>query len=124
MQTIKKAGSQASKPDNSLGYGIPTFDRAFDLAPKPSGLQERRDDLVKIYPNPFIGDVNPIIEFQNYQVNKPLEADLYDFTGKIVWKGQILPNDSVLPIGKVPSGFYVLNLKNDSVYQVIKLLKQ
>lgn len=42
MDAIRQSASQAAQPDNKLGYGIPDFQRAFQLLSQvPKGVEER-----------------------------------------------------------------------------------
>ena len=42
MNAIRRSASQADRPDNQLGYGIPDFQRAFQLLSQaPKGVEER-----------------------------------------------------------------------------------
>lgn len=51
IQAIRKSGSQASKPDQLLGYGIPHFDRISQLFSPILGI-EPVNLGINVYPNP------------------------------------------------------------------------
>ena len=52
IQVVRKSGSQASKPDQLLGYGIPHFDRVSQILNPILGTELPVQNLVKVYPNP------------------------------------------------------------------------
>jgi subtilisin family serine protease len=52
IEVIRKSGSQASKPDQFLGYGIPHFDRVSQILNPILGTELPVQNLVKVYPNP------------------------------------------------------------------------
>jgi subtilisin family serine protease len=52
IQGIRKSGTQASKPDQLLGYGIPNFDRANQIVNPILGNELPVENRFHVYPNP------------------------------------------------------------------------
>jgi subtilisin family serine protease len=52
IEVIRKSGTQAPKPDQLLGYGIPHFDRVSQILNPILGNELPLQNLVKVYPNP------------------------------------------------------------------------
>jgi subtilisin family serine protease len=52
IQGIRKSGTQASKPDQLLGYGIPHFDRISQLLNPVLGVETQEKSTFKVFPNP------------------------------------------------------------------------
>ncbi len=52
IQVIRKSGSQASKPDALLGFGIPNYDRISQILNPILGNELPVQDHIKVYPNP------------------------------------------------------------------------
>jgi serine protease AprX len=52
IDVIRRSGTQFSKPDNLLGYGIPNFERASQILNPILGLEIPLKNSVKVYPNP------------------------------------------------------------------------
>ena len=52
IQVVRKSGTQASKPDQLLGYGIPNFDRANQIVNPILGNELPVENRFHVYPNP------------------------------------------------------------------------
>jgi len=52
MDGIRRSGTQAAKPDNLLGYGIPHFDRASKILNPILAIEPSKNSGIKVYPNP------------------------------------------------------------------------
>jgi serine protease AprX len=52
IQGIRKSGTQSSKPDQLLGYGIPNFDRANQIVNPVLGNELPVENPFHVYPNP------------------------------------------------------------------------
>lgn len=52
IQGIRKSGTQASKPDQLLGYGIPHFDRISQLLNPVLSIETKEKSTFKVFPNP------------------------------------------------------------------------
>ncbi|WP_259014888.1 S8 family serine peptidase [Emticicia fluvialis] len=83
-----RSASQYESPDDRLGYGIPNFEKAAQLAEleqlKAVIKKEGRD--VAVFPNPFnekTGAVKVWILKDN--AGKNFEFNLVDMTGKVIW---------------------------------------
>jgi serine protease AprX len=84
---LQRSGSQATSPDNLLGYGIPNFVTAYNLAnpgaplsasgPKPEAGQ------LLVYPNP-IKDNELYLQLSEFFYGKPLCVRFYDARGALV----------------------------------------
>ncbi|UTA69962.1 S8 family serine peptidase [Emticicia sp. 21SJ11W-3] len=83
-----RSASQYESPDDRLGYGIPNFEKAAQLAELEQLIavikKEGRD--VAVFPNPFnekTGAVKVWILKDN--AGKNFEFNLVDMTGKVIW---------------------------------------
>ncbi len=52
IQAVRKSGTQSSKPDQLLGYGIPHFDRISQLLNPVLGVETQEKSTFKVFPNP------------------------------------------------------------------------
>ena len=114
---LQRSGSQALTPDNLLGYGIPNFGLAYNLAnpnaplaaSKPAAL---RDQLV-VYPNP--GKDNELyLQLTPAFRAMPLRMLFYDARGALVAE-QTLPATTAaevrLPAGSLSKGVYTCDVQ-------------
>ena len=72
-------------------------------------------ELFKIAPNPFKDKINVI------GLEASTDYELYNFEGKLVYKGKTIENQDFSGLQK---GFYLLKVKNNDFKKVIKLIKQ
>jgi serine protease AprX len=82
---LEQSGSQASAPDNMLGYGIPNFRRAYNLANPNNPLQipEANGGLSvpELYPNPVPGTAFAL-RLPSRMVGQVLHVSLTDAAGR------------------------------------------
>jgi subtilisin family serine protease len=67
---LQRTASQATKPDNLLGYGIPNFTRA-------QALVQEEDEKVLIYPNP-LQDNRLQIRLSKEYLNQRVKIEIYN----------------------------------------------
>ncbi|WP_083937647.1 S8 family peptidase [Hymenobacter aerophilus] len=92
---LQRAGSQATAPDNSLGYGIPDFVRAYNLANPGTPLATAPARAVAglyAYPNP-VGPNEPLYLQLPAGPGRvaPLEISIYDARGALVARQRVAP---------------------------------
>lgn len=85
---LEQSGSQASNPDNNLGYGIPNFRRAYNLANPNAPLSVAADDVdgravPELFPNPVPGAAFGL-RLPKRLVNQTLRISLTDATGRVL----------------------------------------
>jgi beta-glucanase (GH16 family) len=83
---------------------------------------DERDNAVRVFPN-------PVQETLNYTVPVGLEnhtAKLYDLQGKEILTEEVrdVKKQNSINVSHVKSGYYVLNLHNDSFNRKVKVFKQ
>ena len=123
VNTLRMTGSQASKPDNTAGYGVIRARAAYDILlnqfggtglPKPVAVQPtsdllattlgelKRGELLQNYPNPF----NPEtwIPFK-LTASGQVVIRIYNLNGRLV---------NALELGRLPAGDY--STKRRAVY--------
>lgn len=105
---------------NDLRYF--TFDNTI-----PSGLDEiaiSNYDRVKLYPNPFVGDVLTI--WYQTKITGIKTIEILDIEGNTVWhqqeQNQVGKNEIRLQNLKIISGIYVCRIKDESSVVVKKLI--
>lgn len=80
-------------------------------------------NLVRVYPNPF----STVLNVQGKkEMRKPLRAQLYDITGKLVREQSSYFNNFSIDVSFLPRGVYTFKLYNmyDVEMQIEKLIKQ
>ncbi|WP_187632113.1 S8 family serine peptidase [Hymenobacter lutimineralis] len=83
---LKQSGTQAAAPDNLLGYGIPDFVRAYNLANPGTPLGTRpvhNRGEVRVYPNPSEADQFFLTLPAELQ-RRPVQVRIFDTLGRLV----------------------------------------
>ncbi|RFP65076.1 peptidase S8 [Hymenobacter lapidiphilus] len=91
---LQRSGSQATAPDNNLGYGIPDFVRAYNLANPGIPLATapvRGLAGVYVYPNPVESDEPLYLQLPAGLGAGGLEIRIYDARGALVASQQVAP---------------------------------
>jgi len=116
---LRRSGSQYTSPDDQVGYGIPNFERAMEVA--------RTYSQFLIYPNPF-SDRQPLaVQWGDVQANTTIDATLTDLAGRVVWSNRYTPAGLaafVLPPLNLSAGLYVMTLVAGDQKRSIKVIKQ
>lgn len=123
IDIIKKSGHQANRPDNQLGYGVPHFERAEALVPKPLQVPASPKSGMLIYPNPFIEGTDPILRLSS---EAPARVSLLNLAGHTLWNAELSEEQSNLPIGSMhlSPGVYLLSVQQANAHYVQPLIKQ
>ena len=123
IEHLKKSGSQAANPDNNIGYGIPSFSRAYPLG---EGKEIDAGNPVGLYPNPVREEPLSLVLHQKY-LNKQVAVRFYDLRGKLVYQEQILAaatdNPLSVPTAQFSKGLYLCTVSGKDSPRTIKLLK-
>jgi hypothetical protein len=121
IELIKATSSNASLPDNLIGWGIPDFQYASTTVSIDEKMN-RKDFL--IYPNPVVDKVTLGFPFQVYG---KLSIEIVNLQGKIVYKKQLSDTSvrsiQINDIGYLPSGIYFIKVSDRSVTYTGKIIK-
>lgn len=128
---MRRSGSQASAPDNSLGYGIPNFERASALAnptapAAPLAVDPGAIPLL-VFSNPF-SDQKPLsIQLGGLNASTAVTASLTDLNGRVLWQNRFTASSQttfVLPNLGLATGEYVMTIVAGDKKRTIKVVKQ
>jgi serine protease AprX len=114
INNLRKSGSQFSKPDKVLGYGIPYPIKAL-------AVQGEETELFKAYPNP--AKANITIELNDTSI-KNYEANLTDIAGRILFSENFKNRIQTISVEKIPTGVYFLRVGNGEKSSVVKVVKE
>jgi hypothetical protein len=81
IEILQMAGSQVSKPDTVLGYGIPDFKLAYQIAQEKV---KKAKTGFHVFPNPLPEGQAIRLAFSEYYVGKKLKLELTDMKGSTV----------------------------------------
>jgi subtilisin family serine protease len=121
LNALIKSATQFQTPDNSLGYGIPDFFKAFfgEILSLPEETSEW-----KIYPNPLIENELKILFGSSLEGN----FELLDMTGKIIIETVLRRNDTKSPflisVENLKPGLYLVRFGTGINRIQTKLIRQ
>jgi subtilisin family serine protease len=119
---LKQSATQAKAPDNSLGWGIPNFAKANELANPFVPLTE-----LSIYPNPLADGQDLLLNVPTDLRNIPLTVRVYDMRGALVAEQQLTTSSptAVLPAGRLRPGIYLCRVQwGNEAPRTLRLARQ
>lgn len=129
VDCIRKAGHLYATPNAQFGYGIPTFEKASEVArrdyPVTSVPVATLLTPIKVYPNPF--SQTPVVLVPQRMVGQTVEMYLIDATGRVRWENRPHLSSNQFPLlisESLPSGLYFLKVADGSRVEVVKVIKQ
>ena len=131
IAALRSTASQAATPDNTLGYGIPNFVKAYNSlhtgAPMdPNGQIPGENDEFSVFPNPT-GDGVLTLTLPGAMRGQPLMVRVVDARGAVVAK-QELPaaagSRSPLRLGHLAKGVYTCEVTAGAILRTVKFVQQ
>ncbi|WP_159452101.1 S8 family serine peptidase [Hymenobacter roseosalivarius] len=128
IATLQRSGSQAERPDNELGYGIPDFSRAQKLAAGtllPATAPVAARGQLAVYPNPARNDAL-FLQLTPELQNVALVVRLIDSRGRVVVE-QKAPATSAPQVelrpGVLAKGTYTCDVRAGRVRRSVRFVK-
>ncbi|GAB3293324.1 S8 family peptidase [Hymenobacter tenuis] len=128
ISLLQRSGSRATTPNDEIGYGIPNFVQAYNLANPGTPLSATeaapRQELF-IYPNPTKDNelyMQLTVGFQQ----TPLQVRIYDARGALVAEQQIAPTSATsvrLQPGTLGKGVYTCTISSAREQRTVRFVK-
>ena len=122
MDAIRKSASQASSPDNLLGFGIPNFKAAVNYL--ESSPQE---NAFEVYPNPVLMDTVTIVPFDPNQVAY-CHVEILSSQGQVIYDADVnfswLNRSFTANLAQAAAGIYFLRIwwgENRYTFKLVKV---
>jgi serine protease AprX len=119
IQGIRKSGTQASKPDQLLGYGIPNFDRANQIVNPVLGNELPVENRFHVYPNPVAAGQK--IQVSTGGINQGT-LDILNAQGAIVQSLSFQNTEFDFFVAPFVSGKYYFRFTHENLVTVIPVL--
>lgn len=116
---LRQSGSQADKPDNQYGYGVPSFPKAAQLVTQQLAFS--------VYPNPFTNADRLQIQWQEVPNNAPVDLRLTDLSGRVLVQQRFGAGQGLFVSPQpfnLQAGLYLLTLSTADQKRTIRVLKQ
>lgn len=117
---IEQSASQYLTPDKKIGYGIPDFERAYNLLANPTFVSNKTlENEIAIYPNPFQTTVN-IVHDDNIHIRS---IEVLNSIGQNVYRVDS-PAERVITLSDLSKGMYLLQIDTDKGMLIKKIIKE
>ncbi|WP_310397836.1 S8 family serine peptidase [Hymenobacter sp.] len=127
---LRSTASQATAPDNSLGYGIPNFVAAYDAlhpnAPLSGSKPAAFEEALGIFPNPT-GDGPLALALPAALRGQLLRVRVLDVRGAVVAQQQFpasAGSAAPLRLGRLAKGVYTCEVSAGSTRRTVKFVQQ
>jgi hypothetical protein len=127
-QYLIRSASHYENPDNRVGYGIPDFEKAYEIAELEAliaNLKKQGKDVV-VFPNPAYIQNEPMkVWVLKDDAGQNFEYKLVDMTGKVIWSQTTTDKTITLPT-KVDytQTNYILQVTSDNLSFSTKVARQ
>jgi subtilisin family serine protease len=119
-EVLTQSASQATAPDNFLGYGIPNYEAVVNYLREPEP-----EKFWLVYPNPVVGNT---ISIQLDDITNPVQVTLFDGKGTRVLESTIQINWQNNPfefdITPLLSGLYYVRVQSGAREATFRVMKQ
>ncbi len=122
-EILLKSGSQADLPDNKLGYGVPSFTKAYALAEINNLLKNAEKKLI-VFPNP-LEKTDVLKVYLNIEnMEQPVNLSISDATGRVIFERQYAEKFIEVPTKAFghPTGLYFVKVYNEHFSYSEKIL--
>lgn len=117
-QAVHESASQYTTPDYFLGYGIPNFENALNIALSTASVETTE---FKVYPNP----VKDIVGFTFPEDSEQATVYIFDVLGKLAFESPINATENTINIEGLANGLYMLRVQSENQnITTFKLLKE
>jgi len=119
-EVLTQSASQATAPDNFLGYGIPNYEAVLNFLKEPEPF-----NTWLVFPNPVVGNQFSI---QLDEITNPIQVTVFDSKGARVLESSLQINWQNNPfkydISNLLSGLYFVRVESGSRQATFRIMKQ
>jgi serine protease AprX len=125
-ELLIRSASQYTNPDNRLGYGIPNFDKAYEMAELEALINElkKSGQEVIVFPNPINDSASTKVWVLKNDAGINFEYSITDLTGKILWNLSTKESKITLPaINDLPLSNVILKVTAENLKYSAKIAR-
>ncbi|MFN8295381.1 MAG: S8 family peptidase [Chitinophagales bacterium] len=117
---IEQSSSQYLTPDKRIGYGIPDFQKAFQILSDATFVSDKKlENELLIFPNPF----QNTITFST-KTNLHIESiNMLNSVGQLIFAVNA-PTENTITFNDLPKGMYLLQVATNRGILIKKLIKE
>jgi serine protease AprX len=122
---VRRSGSRFRSPNDSIGYGIPNFERAQFLVTSLDDQQVAREQA-KLYPSPWSSTL--YLALGPTLAGRPTELAITDLLGRAVYQANFVADGRVLelraPDLNLVPGTYLVRVRAGGFESIFKVIKE
>jgi hypothetical protein len=121
-----RSATQYINPDNRIGYGIPNFDKAYELAELESLINElkKSGQEVMVFPNPINDGSSTKVWVLKNDAGTNFEYSITDFSGKTLWSITTKESKITLPmLNELPLANVILKVTAENLQYSTKIVR-
>lgn len=116
---VRKSSTLAATPNNNLGYGVPSYEKAAELLSPVLATNNVEDQSVQVYPNPV--EMGGNLYFSSTNPNS-YSVELINIQGQHIqefnWQGE----QRSISLGPIRSGKYFIRIKSASLLKIVPII--
>lgn len=122
---IKESASEASNPNNQMGWGIANYAKANSVLTTVEYQTDKAENKISLWPNPFVNDLNIQLLVKNSGI---VQLELLNASGAIIVSRTVdLSSNQKISfenLSEIPKGVYFLRVTGEDWVEVERLIKQ
>lgn len=116
---VRKSSTLAASPNNNLGFGVPSYEKAAELLSPVLGTKDSFESDFIVYPNPV--EMGGQVRI-NAQKKVNYEVEVINIQGQNIQQFQWDGEERSISLGPVRTGKYFFRIKSASLLQIIPII--
>ena len=109
-ELLIKSASKYEKPDNKIGYGIPSYKRFVELAQNLLSIENYSEETV-IFPNPIYNEQAIKIKINGMEISDNQQIEIFDLNGRRIFENAVTMDELRTNLSKFGSGTYSIKIQ-------------
>ena len=116
---VRKSSTLAASPNNNLGFGVPSYEKAAELLSPVLGTKDSFESDFIVYPNPV--EMGGQVRI-NAQKKVNYEVEVINIQGQNIQQFQWDGEERSISLGPIRTGKYFFRIKSASLLQIIPII--
>jgi serine protease AprX len=122
-EILLKSGTQANQPDDFLGYGVPNFERAYEMATLQQLLKSTEKNVL-VFPNPAEANGKVKVLVTKEELGSEFNVSITNTKGATIYSDNFKRSFFELNVNQNewPIGIYILKIWNDKFTETERII--
>jgi serine protease AprX len=122
-EILLKSGTQANQPDDFLGYGVPNFERAYEMATLQQLLKSTEKNVL-VFPNPAEANGKVKVLVTKEELGSEFNVSITNTKGATIYSDNFKRSFFELNVNQNewPIGIYILKIWNDKITETERII--